>query len=172
MFVHAGIDTGGAMSWAVAARPLRRHGGVFSFENCRAQKGTEMLLKDKVAVIYGAGGAIGGAVARALAAEGATSFLTGRRLAPVSVVADDIVSDGGAADAAELDALDEQAVDDHLRSVIDTAGRVDVSFNAVGLSDPGILGVPLVELDVDHFCLPIAAYATSYFLTARRRRGT
>jgi NAD(P)-dependent dehydrogenase (short-subunit alcohol dehydrogenase family) len=131
-----------------------------------------MLLKDKVAVIYGAGGAIGGAAARAFAAEGARSFLAGRRLTPVEAVAHDIVSDGGAADAAELDALDEQAVDAHLRSVIDTAGRVDISLNAVGLSDVGILGVPLVELDVDHFSAPIAAYATSYFLTARAAART
>ena len=33
------------------------------------------MLKDKVAVIYGAGGAIGGAVARAFASEGATVFV-------------------------------------------------------------------------------------------------
>jgi NAD(P)-dependent dehydrogenase (short-subunit alcohol dehydrogenase family) len=42
-----------------------------------------MLLQDKVAVIYGAGGAVGGAVARAFAREGATLFLTGRHRAPV-----------------------------------------------------------------------------------------
>ena len=126
-----------------------------------------MLLKNKVAVIYGAGGAIGGAVARAFAREGATLFLTGRRRAPVEAVAKDIVSAGGSAEAAEVDALDEQAVDTHLQSVIDKAGRVDISFNAVGIPDPKILGVPLVELDVEQFSLPITTYATSYFLTAR-----
>jgi NADP-dependent 3-hydroxy acid dehydrogenase YdfG len=92
-----------------------------------------MMLKDKVAVIYGAGGAIGGAVARAFASEGAKLFLTGRHLAPVEVVAKEIVSAGGSAEAAEVDALDEQAVDKNLQSVIDTAGRVDISFNAVGI---------------------------------------
>ena len=69
-----------------------------------------MMLKDKVAVIYGAGGAIGGAVARAFASEGAKVFLTGRDLAPVEVVAKDVVAAGGSAEAAEVDALDEQAV--------------------------------------------------------------
>jgi NAD(P)-dependent dehydrogenase (short-subunit alcohol dehydrogenase family) len=126
-----------------------------------------MMLKDKVAVIYGAGGAVGGAVARAFAAEGAKLFLTGRRTAPVQAVTNDIVSAGGSAEAAEIDALDEPAVDRHLQSVIDKAGRVDISFNAVGIPDTDIVGVPLVELDVGQFSLPITAYATSYFLTAR-----
>jgi NAD(P)-dependent dehydrogenase (short-subunit alcohol dehydrogenase family) len=126
-----------------------------------------MMLKDKVAVIYGAGGAIGGAVARAFALDGAEVFLTGRLRAPVEAVADDIVSPGGSAQAAEVDALDEQAVDEQLQSVIDNAGRVDISFNAVGIPDTNIVGVPMVELDVDQFSLPIAAYTTWYFLTAR-----
>jgi NAD(P)-dependent dehydrogenase (short-subunit alcohol dehydrogenase family) len=126
-----------------------------------------MMLKDKVAVIYGAGGGIGGAVARAFAREGARVFLTGRNLAPVEVVAREVVSAGGSALAAQVDALDEQAVDEHLQTVIDEAGRVDISFNAVGIPDARILGVPLVELDIEQFCLPITTYTTSYFLTAR-----
>ena len=126
-----------------------------------------MLLKNKVAVIYGAGGAIGGAVARAFAREGATLFLTGRLRAPVEAVAQDIVSAGGSAETAEVDALDEQAVDKHLQSMIDKAGRVDISFNAVGIPNTNIVGVPLVELDVEQFSLPLTVYTTSYFLTAR-----
>jgi NAD(P)-dependent dehydrogenase (short-subunit alcohol dehydrogenase family) len=126
-----------------------------------------MMLKDKVAVIYGAGGAIGGAVAWAFAREGAELFLTGRLRAPVEAVAKDIGSAGGSAEAAEVDALDEQAVDTHLQSVIAKAGRVDTSFNAVGIPGTKILGMPLVELDVEQFSLPITTYARSYFLTAR-----
>ena len=126
-----------------------------------------MMLKDKVAVIYGAGGAIGGAVARAFASEGASLFLTGRHLTPVEVVAKDVFSAGGSAEVAEVDALDEQAVEKHLQSVIDKAGRVDISFNAVGISNTRILGVPLAELDVEQFFLPLTAYVSSYFLTAR-----
>ena len=126
-----------------------------------------MMLEDKTAVVYGGGGAIGGAVARAFAAEGANLFLTGRLRAPVEAVAKEIVSAGGSAEAAEVDALDEQAVEKHLQSVIDQAGRVDISFNGVGIPDTKIVGVPLVELDVEQFSLPITTYATSYFLTAR-----
>jgi NAD(P)-dependent dehydrogenase (short-subunit alcohol dehydrogenase family) len=94
-----------------------------------------LMLKNKVAVIYGAGGAVGGAVARAFASEGAKLFLTGRLRAPVEVVAKDIISGGGSAEVAEVDALDEQAVDKHLQPVIAKAGRVDISFNAVGIPD-------------------------------------
>jgi NAD(P)-dependent dehydrogenase (short-subunit alcohol dehydrogenase family) len=125
------------------------------------------MLKDKVAVIYGAGGAVGSAVARAFAREGARVFLTGRALSSVEVVAKEIEAAGGSAEAAEVDALDEHAVDEHLGSVIGEAGRIDISFNAVGIPDAGILGVPLIELDVERFSLPIESYTTSYFLTAR-----
>ena len=135
-----------------------------------------MILKDKVAVIYGAGGAVGGAVARAFATEGANVFLTGRSLASVEAVVGDIVSAGGSAEAAQVDAVDEPAMDKHLQSVVEDAGRVDISFNAVGIPsrDPGtglygagILGVPLVDLDVEQFAPPITTNITSYFLTAR-----
>jgi NAD(P)-dependent dehydrogenase (short-subunit alcohol dehydrogenase family) len=126
-----------------------------------------MMLEDKVAVVYGAGGAVGSAVARAFAAEGAKLFLAGRRRAPVDAVADEIASGGGSADAAEVDALDEQAVDSHLQSVIDKADRVDILFDAIGIPATDLLGVSLVELDREQFSQPITAYTTAYFLTAR-----
>jgi NAD(P)-dependent dehydrogenase (short-subunit alcohol dehydrogenase family) len=125
-----------------------------------------MLLKNKVAVVYGAGG-IGGAVARAFADEGARVFLTGRQLASVETVAKEIAAAGGLVAAAEVDALDERAVDEHLHSVIYGVGRVDISFNAVGIPDAKSLGVPLAELDAAQFTRRIEAYAASYFLTAR-----
>jgi NAD(P)-dependent dehydrogenase (short-subunit alcohol dehydrogenase family) len=118
-----------------------------------------MILKNKVAVIYGAGGAIGGAVARAFGREGAKVFLTGRLRAPVH--------GAGGAEVAEVDALDERAVEQHLQSVVDQEGRVDISFNAIGVPGETILGVPFTELDIERFSRPIAAYTRSYFLTAR-----
>lgn len=126
-----------------------------------------MMLKDKVAVIYGSGGAVGSAIAGAFAREGARVFLTGRNLRKVEAVAKAIVDAGGRAEAAQVDAVDERAVDGHLQSAIDQAGRVDVSFNAIGIPNTMLQGVPLVDLDVDQFLLPIATYARSYFLTAR-----
>jgi NADP-dependent 3-hydroxy acid dehydrogenase YdfG len=117
-----------------------------------------MMPKDHVSVIDGAGGGIGGAVARASASKGR---LTGHSLARVGVVAQDVIAVGGSAEPAEVDALDEQAVDRHLQSVIDMVGRVEGSFNAVGTPDTRMLGVPLVELDVDQFSLPIATSTTT-----------
>ena len=123
-----------------------------------------MLLNDKVAVVYGAAGAIGSAVARGFASEGARVFVTGHRRAAVEAVARDI---GSSAEAAEVDALDEGAIDRHLDSVLAKAGRVDISFNAIGIPDKDVLGGPLAEMSLERFALPITAYVTSYFLTAR-----
>lgn len=117
-----------------------------------------MILNGKVAVIYGAGGAIGGAVARAFAREGAKLHLTGRNRTNLEAVAKETK-----AEAAEVDATDERAVEDHLR----TLERVDISFNAIGLSDPTLLGTQLTELALESFSIPITTWVTSYFLTAR-----
>ena len=56
------------------------------------------MLQNKNAVIYGAGGSLGGAVAKALAGAGARVFLTGRNLASVQKVADEILTSGGGAE--------------------------------------------------------------------------
>ena len=126
-----------------------------------------MLLTNKVAVVYGAGGAVGSVVARAFAKEGARVFATGRRPDPVERVVKDIVADGGVAQAAPVDALDETAVERHLDDVITSAGRVDISFNAIGIPQQGIQGIPLIELTVDSFALPVITYVRSQFITAR-----
>jgi NAD(P)-dependent dehydrogenase (short-subunit alcohol dehydrogenase family) len=126
-----------------------------------------MMLKNRVAVIYGAGGAVGSALARAFAREGARLFLTGRRRAPLDDVAREIACAGGTVETAQVDALDEPSVDQHLQSVMDKTGRVDISFNAIGIPNTNVQGVPLVELPVEQFSLPIATYTRSYFLTAR-----
>ena len=76
-----------------------------------------MLLESKNAVIYGGGGSIGGAVARAFAREGARVFLAGRTPATLDAVAEEIRSAGGAAETAVVDALDENAVDEHADAV-------------------------------------------------------
>jgi NAD(P)-dependent dehydrogenase (short-subunit alcohol dehydrogenase family) len=126
-----------------------------------------MVLKDKVALIYGAGGDVGGAVARAFAREGAKLFLSGRNLRKVEAVAADVIGCGGVAEAAQVDALDEEAVDKYVGAVAEKAGAIDISFSAIGISNALPKRPPLLELPAEQFALPIATYTQSNFLTAR-----
>jgi 3-oxoacyl-[acyl-carrier protein] reductase len=93
-----------------------------------------MLLENKNAVIYGGGGSVGGAVARAFAREGAAVFLAGRTLARLDLVAQEISAAGGKAETAEVDAMDERAVDRHADAVAARAGGIDIALNAVGIA--------------------------------------
>jgi NAD(P)-dependent dehydrogenase (short-subunit alcohol dehydrogenase family) len=124
-----------------------------------------MLLQGKTAIIFGAGGAIGGAVAKAFAREGARLFVSGRSLPKVEALAHEIAARGGEASAAQVDALDEAAVEEHVASVVSRSGRVDVAMNAIGFS--AVQGVPLSDLAPKDFAYPIATWTTSQFLTAR-----
>ena len=132
-----------------------------------------MLLKDKNAVIYGGGGSIGGAVARAFAREGARVFLAGRTRSTLETVATEIRAAGGRADTAEVDALDAAAVEAHADAVVATAGRLDISFNVINHND--VQGTPMAEMDVEDYLAPIVTCVRTNFLTqkaaARRMLG-
>jgi 3-oxoacyl-[acyl-carrier protein] reductase len=128
----------------------------------------ETPLTHKHAVIFGAGGAIGTAVAKEFAAQGATVFLSGRRLASVEQVAASIHQDGGIAYAAEGDALDEQAVQTYLDGVAQQAGSIDILLNVMGPQpkDYGN-GTSTLELPLEQFLLPLSTLVPSQFITAR-----
>jgi len=126
-----------------------------------------MLLVNKNAVIYGAAGAIGSAVAQKFAREGARVFLAGRNLAALDAVAKEIGAAGGVVETAVVDALDEDAVEAHADEVVRTAGSLDISLNAISVSQHGIQGTPLMHLSLRNFQLPVNTYATSHFLTMR-----
>jgi NAD(P)-dependent dehydrogenase (short-subunit alcohol dehydrogenase family) len=123
-----------------------------------------MLLEHKVAVIYGAGGPIGGAVARAFATEGARVFLAGRTSAKLDKVAEAIRLKGGLADTAVVDALDEQAVDQFVDAVVEQSGSIDISFNVISYGD---VQKPLTEISVEEFTQPITTAMRTQFLTTR-----
>jgi len=123
-----------------------------------------MLLENKTAIIYGAGGAIGSAVARAFAREGARVFLAGRTRQALDDVARTIRDAGGVAEVAQVDALDQAAVDRHAAAVADAAGRIDVAFNATSNDD--VQGTPLVDLPYEDFIRPVTKAVTTQFLTA------
>ena len=123
-----------------------------------------MLLENKVAVIYGAGGAIGSAVAQVFAREGAKVFLAGRTKAKLDKIADEIRSNGGSVETAVVDAVNEQAVDQFVDQVVKQAGQIDISFNLIGDDD---VQRPLPEISVEDFLQPIMNAMRAQFLTTR-----
>jgi NAD(P)-dependent dehydrogenase (short-subunit alcohol dehydrogenase family) len=126
-----------------------------------------MMLLDKIAIIYGAGGAVGSTVAETFAREGARLFLTGRNKTAIDKLANKINARGGVAEAAQVDALDENAIKKHLNMVVEKTGGIDISFNAIGLRNATLQGVPLVDLALEQFMAPILSHVQSNFLTAR-----
>ena len=124
-----------------------------------------MMLENKNAIIYGAGGGIGSGVAARFAREGARLFLAGRTQAPLEKVAADIVAAGGRADVAVVDALDEAAVQAHVESVVAAGGSLDISFNLVARGD--VQGVPLVDMAAEDFLRAIVTGMTANFITAK-----
>jgi 3-oxoacyl-[acyl-carrier protein] reductase len=124
-----------------------------------------VLLESKNAVIYGGGGSIGGAVARAFAREGAHVFPAGRTEAKLAQAANDVRKAGSEAETAVVDALDEDAVDPHADAVVAKAGSIDISFNLI--THPHTHGIPFHELEVDDFMAPVETAARTTFITAR-----
>jgi NAD(P)-dependent dehydrogenase (short-subunit alcohol dehydrogenase family) len=121
-----------------------------------------MLLKDKVAVIYGAGGHIGSTVSRAFAREGARVYLAGRTLSTLQNLVQELAAAGG---AAQVDALDQEAIERHLDAIVDETGRIDISFNAIWIRGD-LQGTPLIEMPCDDFTLPVLTGVRTHFLTA------
>jgi NAD(P)-dependent dehydrogenase (short-subunit alcohol dehydrogenase family) len=123
-----------------------------------------MMLENKNAIIYGAGGGIGSGIARAFAREGARTFLTGRTKRKLEKLAREIVKAGGSAEVAVVDALDENAVDDHARAVA-AQGGIDVSLNLISRGD--VQGISLTEMTTANFVRAIMIGVTTNFITAR-----
>ena len=122
-----------------------------------------MLLDTKTAIVYGAGGAIGSAVARAYAREGAEVHLAGRTRRTLEEVAQRIRHDGGAAHVAEVDVLDRSAVARHADAVA-ASGGIDICFNATSNDD--VQGTPLLEMPFGEFLRPVTKAVTAHFNVA------
>ena len=124
-----------------------------------------MLLDKKVAVVYGGGGTIGGAVARAFAAEGAHVFLAARTRERLDAVASQISKSGGAVEVGLADALDEGAVEKHFESVVAKAGHIDICFHAIVHDD--VHGTPLLSMPLEDFTRPVTTAIRAQFLITR-----
>jgi NAD(P)-dependent dehydrogenase (short-subunit alcohol dehydrogenase family) len=122
-----------------------------------------MLLAGKNAIVYGAAGAMGGAVARAFAREGAALYLAGRTLAKLDRFADELRAGGSKVETAQVDAMDQDAVNAHADEVARAAGSIDISFNAISIRV--VQNIPLTEISLDDFMLPITDICRTHFLT-------
>jgi len=123
-----------------------------------------MILQNKNAIIYAAGGSLAGTIAKAFASAGAKVFLTGLHLDSVQKLADEIIASGGQAEAAQVDAMDEKAVKDHLEHVLQKVGSIDVSFNLIDLQV--VQNITLVEMSMADFVRPVSIAMQSHFITA------
>jgi NAD(P)-dependent dehydrogenase (short-subunit alcohol dehydrogenase family) len=125
----------------------------------------QMLLQNKIGVIYGGGGAIGGAVARVFAREGARVFIAGRTQARLDAVAADIVAAGGNVETAQVDAFDQRAVEKHAHAIAAKVGGIDIALNAVSvMHDQGTL---LADLSLEEFMRPIDGFLRTLFITSK-----
>jgi NAD(P)-dependent dehydrogenase (short-subunit alcohol dehydrogenase family) len=126
------------------------------------------FLSGKHAVVFGAGGSIGAAVAKEFAAEGAEVFLAGRTKSNVEEVTEQITAVGGRAHAAVVDALDDAAVNEYVDGIVRRTGSIDLVFNAVGpLVNEYGNGKHAVDLAIEEFMAPLATIVKSNFITAR-----
>ncbi|MEW2165301.1 SDR family oxidoreductase [Streptomyces sp. NPDC007084] len=127
------------------------------------------LLDNKTAVIYGGGGAIGGAVARVFAREGASVFIAGRTRAKLDAVARDIAAAGGTVETAQVDVHDQAAVEKHAKEVAAKAGGIDIALNAVSV--PHDQGTLLADLSLEEFMRPVDGFLRTLFITSKAVAG-
>jgi 3-oxoacyl-[acyl-carrier protein] reductase len=125
------------------------------------------ILEGKYAVVFGAGGSIGRAVAKEFAAEGAEVFLAGRSKSS-EAVAQEIAAKGGRAHAAAIDTLDDAAVNQCIDGIVKQAGRIDIILDTAGpLAQQYGNGKLAVDLPIDQFMVPLDTMVRSRFITAR-----
>lgn len=122
-----------------------------------------MLLKDKVAVVYGGSGAVGGAVARAYAREGARVFLAARNRAALERVAAEIAAAGGRAEVTIVDTTSPASIQAHLDAVVAAAGPVRLMFNGVSWADTQ--GSSMADMGFDAMFEPIRLSMISWYHT-------
>ena len=124
----------------------------------------QMLLQDKTAIVYGASGQVGAAVAGAFAREGARVVLAARTQQTLAKVADQIRGAGGAAQTAVVDVTDTAAMRAHAAEVAAASGGIDIAFNATSNDD--LQGIPLLDMDLSDFARPVSKAIAAHFTIA------
>src|SRR5260370_6744616 len=122
-----------------------------------------MLLQNKTAIVYGAAGPVGAAVAGAFAREGARVVLAGRTQQTLAKVAEQIRDVGGNVETAVVDVTDKAAMRAHADEVAATGG-IDIAFNATSNDD--LQGIPLLDMDFTDFARPVSKAIATHFTIA------
>ena len=147
---------------------MTQHKAPSEKQDVRASEATARLLEGKCAVVFGAGGSIGAAVAKEFASEGARVFLAGRTMARLEAVGKQITAAGGEAQTTVVDALDDASVNRYLDRVAKQAGKIDIVVDLTGpLASEYGNGKVAVELTIDEFMAPLTTIVRSHFITAR-----
>jgi NAD(P)-dependent dehydrogenase (short-subunit alcohol dehydrogenase family) len=125
-------------------------------------------LRNKVAVVFAASGAIASAVAVALAENGAKVYVSAKSLTTVQQLAEQISQKGGWASATVIDAMNEVAIDNYLQQVVKEEGKLDIVFNGIGIRPiESDYGVSTTQLSFAQFMKPVQVHLGSQFLTSR-----
>ncbi|GAB4396833.1 MAG: SDR family oxidoreductase [Microscillaceae bacterium] len=125
-------------------------------------------LKDKVAVVFAASGAIAGAVAQAFAQYGAKVYVSARNYEAVASLAETIRQNGGWAAAAQVDAMNEAEIEAHLQKIVAKNGQLDIVFNGIGArARESDYGTPTTQISFAQFMKPVQLHLGSQFLTSR-----
>ena len=111
-------------------------------------------LQDKIAVVTGGNGVLGGAIAKGFAAEGAKVGIMGRTEATVNQKVEEIKAAGGDAFALVADVLDREQLEACKESVLQNYGQVDILVNAAGGNVKGAVITPeqsIFDLNIEDF---------------------
>jgi len=125
-------------------------------------------LLGKTALVFAATGEIATAVSHSLAEQGATVYLSARRLESVQQLANAIEAKGGKAFAHQLDATNEEAIEKYLTELSGEVSSIDITFNGIGLrAEEAAYGRPITEISFKHFMMPLQVILGAQFLTTR-----
>ena len=120
-----------------------------------------MEKDQKISIVTGAGTGVGKSASLALADEGWTIVLAGRRKDPIEAVANEIKSRGGNASAIVTDTSDPKSVKGLFEETKRTFGRLDLLFNNAGTNAPG---VSLEDLSFEQWISVVNVNLTGVFL--------
>ena len=133
----------------------------------------DLQLKDKVALVFGAGGGLGGAIARSLATEGAVVIAADIDASAAERTVEEIVATGGTAKALVWDLTDLSAIPQRLATIAETAGPVDILVNNTGGPPPTTAAGQSPEAWSQHFDAMVRSViaVTDAVLPGMRARG-